>query len=139
MHDTVPVAVIQCTGDLAGELARLFLLELPMRDNIVEHLTTVDIFKQHVPVICGAHDIAHATDIGMVHEADNGRFTRSTNFLGAIGPFGLTLIAMLFERLSRDNFDGSLKPQKSEPTPRIEVYPGEGEGDRGKKKEKGRG
>lgn len=118
MHDTVPVAVIQRTGDLPGELARLFLLELPMRDNIVEHLTTVDVFKQHVPVICGAHDIPHATDVGMAHEADNGRFTRGPNFLGAISPFGLPLVAMLFERLSRDNFDGSLKPRVSS-TPRI--------------------
>lgn len=139
MHDTVPVAVIQSTGDLTGELARLLLFQLPMRDDIVEHLTAVHVFKQHVPMIAGAHDIAHTTNIRVADEADNGRFSRCPDFLGAIGPFGLTLAAMLFERLSRDNFDGSLKPQKSEPTPRIEVYPGEGEGDRGKKKEKGRG
>lgn len=108
MHDTVAMTVVESTRDLTGELACLFLLELAVRDDVVEHLTTINVFEQHVPMVGGAHDIAHATNVWMVNEADNGRFTRCPDLLGTIGPFGLALVAMLFKRLSRHDLDGSL-------------------------------
>ena len=45
MHNAVAMTVIQGTGDLAGEFARLFLFELSVRNDVVEHLTTIDVFE----------------------------------------------------------------------------------------------
>jgi hypothetical protein len=63
VDDAVPVAVIQRAGDLAGELAGLLLLQFAVRNDVVQHLTSIDIFKEHVPVVRGSHDISHPTNI----------------------------------------------------------------------------
>lgn len=108
MNNAVAMTVIQRAGDLSSELASLLFFEFAMRNNIVEHLATVDVFEQHVPMVGGAHDVAHATDVRMVHETDDGGFTGGSDFLGAIGPFRLARTAMLFKGLSWDDFDGRL-------------------------------
>jgi len=63
VDDAIPVTVVQRAGDLAGELAGLLLLQFPVRNDVVQHLTPVDVFKEHVPVVRGSHDISHPADI----------------------------------------------------------------------------
>lgn len=65
MDDAVSVTIVESTGDLSAELACLLLLEFAVGDDVVEHLTTVDILKQHVPVVVCTDDIAQATDMGV--------------------------------------------------------------------------
>lgn len=65
VNDTVSVAVVKGARDLTTKLAGLLLLELAVRNNVVEHLAAIYIFEQHVPVVIGADDIAHAADVGV--------------------------------------------------------------------------
>lgn len=81
VHDAIPMAVIQRTCNLAGKLSGLLLLQFPMGDDIIEHLTAVDEFEQHIPVIIGPDHISHATDIRMIDETDDGGLAGRPNFL----------------------------------------------------------
>lgn len=109
MHDAVPVTVIQGTGDLTSKFPGLLLLELAVRDDVVQHLASVDVFKQHIPVIGRADDIPHAADIRVVEEGNDGRFSRSPDFLGAIRSFGVSATAMFVDCLSRNNLHSNLE------------------------------
>jgi len=95
VDNAVAVAVVECTGNLATKLTRLLLLQATVRDDVVKHLTTVDVFKQHVPVVIGAHDISHTADVGVIDQSDNSGFTGGTHFFGMIGSFAILGIAML--------------------------------------------
>lgn len=66
MNDAVSVTIVQSTGDLTTKLPSLLLLELPVGDDIVKHLTAIDIFKQHVPVVVCSDDIAQAANVRVV-------------------------------------------------------------------------
>ena len=68
MYHRISVTVIQSTGDLATEFPCLFFLEPTMSNNIVEHLPTVDILEEHVPVIVGLLHIDHLANIRMVEK-----------------------------------------------------------------------
>jgi len=81
MHDAVTMTVVQRTGDLASEFSGLLLLQFAMRDDVVKHLTTIHVFKEHIPMVGSAHNIIHATDIWMIEKRYNSRFPRGTNFL----------------------------------------------------------
>jgi hypothetical protein len=41
----------------------LLLLQFAVRNDVVQHLTSIDIFKEHVPVVRGSHDISHPANI----------------------------------------------------------------------------
>lgn len=66
VDNAVPVTVIQGTGDLTTEFPSLFLLELSVGNDIVQHLAAVDIFKQHVPVVVCSDDIAQTAYIRVI-------------------------------------------------------------------------
>lgn len=108
MDDAVSVAVVERAGNLAGELAGLLLLETAVRDDIVEHLASIDKLKQHVPVVVCAHDISHATDVGVVEQADNGGFSGGSNLFGVVCSFAVGGALVLVLRLSRDDLNGDL-------------------------------
>jgi hypothetical protein len=108
MDDAVTMAVVECTGNLAGEFASLFFLETTVRDDVVEHLTTVYKLEQHVPVVVCPDDILHATDVGVVEQADNGGFSRGSDFLGVVGSLAVGSALVLVLRLSGNNLDGRL-------------------------------
>lgn len=57
VNNTVPMTVVQSAGYLPAELASLLLLQLAVGDDVVEHLATVDILEEHVPMIIGAYHI----------------------------------------------------------------------------------
>lgn len=66
MHDAVSMTIVQGTGDLTTKLSSLLLLELPVRDDIVKHLTAIYVFKQHVPMVICSDNIAQAANVRMV-------------------------------------------------------------------------
>ena len=57
MDYAVPVAIVECTGDLTAKLPRLFLLQLAMGYDVVKHLATIDELEEHVPMIVSSHHI----------------------------------------------------------------------------------
>lgn len=81
MDDAVSVTVVQSTGNLTTKLAGLLLLELAMRNNVVEHLAAVDILKEHIPMIVCANHISHAADVGVMEKGDNGSLASGSDLL----------------------------------------------------------
>lgn len=45
VDDAIAVTIVKSTRNLAGELPRKLLLQFTMRDDIVEHLAAIDVFK----------------------------------------------------------------------------------------------
>lgn len=66
VNNAVPVTIIQRARYLTTELPGLLLLKLTVGNNVVQHLPTVNVFEQHVPVVTRTHDIAHATNVWVV-------------------------------------------------------------------------
>lgn len=58
VDDAIPVAVVERTGDLAGEFACLLLLEFAVGDDIIKHLASIHKFEEHVPVVIGPDNIS---------------------------------------------------------------------------------
>lgn len=108
MYDAVPVTVIQCTGDLAGELAGLLLFQFAVRNDIVEHLAPVDIFEEHVPVVRGSHNISHPADVWVAGEADNGGLSSCSDFFRAVCSLRFATVAVFLGRESRDDLHSDL-------------------------------
>jgi len=108
VDDAVAVAVVQGTRNLAGELAGLLLLQSTVRDDIVEHLSSIYILEQHVPVVVGSNDISHATDIRMVQEANNGGLPCCSDLLRMVCALAVGLAVVLVRRQSGDDLDGDL-------------------------------
>ena len=105
----VAVAVVEGAGNLATKLARLLFLELAVRDDVVEHLATVDVLKEHVPVVICAHNITQAADVRVIEEGDYSCFAGGSNLLGLIGAlFVGSILVAVFGRTTRDNFTGNL-------------------------------
>ena len=108
MDNTVSMTVIQGTGNLARELASLLLLEAAVGDDVVQHLSSVDKLEEHVPVVVGAYDISHATNIRVVQQADNGGFAGGPDLLGMVGSFAVGSALVLVLGLSGHYLDGHL-------------------------------
>lgn len=58
-------------------------------------------------VVC-PHDVTHAADVRVVQQADNGRLSRSADFLGVVCSLTVGLTVVLVGRLPRNNLDGNL-------------------------------
>lgn len=84
VYNAVPVAIVEGTSNLTAELAGLLLLELPMGDDVVEHLAAVDIFEQHVPVVVGPDDVPHATHVRVVKQGDYCSLPRGADLLALL-------------------------------------------------------
>lgn len=55
-----------------------------MSDDIVEHLTTVDVFEDHVVMMLVSYDFSHSADVGVVEEERERSFTDCTDFFGCV-------------------------------------------------------
>jgi hypothetical protein len=108
MHDTVSVAVVQGTRDLASELASLLLLEATVRNDVVQHLPAVYVFEKHVPMVVCPNDIAHAADVGVVQQHDNGSLTCCPHLLRMVCALPVGLAVVLIRRLAGYDLDGNL-------------------------------
>ncbi|KAI7498668.1 protein kinase [Hortaea werneckii] len=104
MNDAIPVAIIECTCNLAPEFAGLLLFQPAVTDDVVQHLSTVDILKEHVPVVVGSYDIAHTTDVRMVDKRHNGCLACGSDLFAVICPLALGLCTVLaLATLSRND------------------------------------
>lgn len=81
MYYTVPVAVIERACNLSTKLPGLLFLQPAVRDDVVKHLASVDVLEQHIPVIIGADNVSHRTDVRMVEQCNNSRFPCSPYLL----------------------------------------------------------
>ena len=84
MHNAVAMAVVDGACYLPGKLAGLLLLELAVRDDIIQHLATIDIFKEHIPVPSCAQVVPQPTDVLVIEEAHDRRFSRIAVFSGRV-------------------------------------------------------
>lgn len=66
-----------------------------MRDYIVQHLPTIDILEEHIPVISCAHYISHRTYVWVIQECDNRRLSCRSNLLRMISPLPICLALMV--------------------------------------------
>lgn len=66
VNNAVAVAIVESACDLASKLASLLLLQPSMRDDVIQHLATIDVFAKHVPVVVRPDDIAHPADVRMI-------------------------------------------------------------------------
>jgi hypothetical protein len=82
-----------------------------MGDDVVEHLSAVDIFEKHVPMVVGPHDVLHTADIRMMEEGNYRCLARGSDLFGTIGPFSLSGTTVFLSRVSGDNLHGGLYTQ----------------------------
>jgi hypothetical protein len=97
VDDAISVAIVEGTCNLPTELAGLLLLQLSVRDDVVQHLAPVDKLEQHVPVVVGPDDVFQAADMRVVKECHDGSLSCSSNLLGLVCPLlvGSTVVAIV--------------------------------------------
>ena len=66
MYHIVEVTIHQRAPYLPCELPRNTLAQTTMANDIVQHLTAIDILRNHVIVVLMDYHLAHSTDIRMV-------------------------------------------------------------------------
>ena len=111
MDDVVLVAVVEGASDLPCKLAGYALAQSTMADDVIEHLASVDILKDHVVVMLMDDHFTHAADVGVVEQQGEGGLAESADFLGGV-------LGGLFDRGgvdwgrrragSREDLDGKL-------------------------------
>lgn len=68
VNDAVPMAVLERTTDLSCEFSGCPLAKTSMADDVVEHLSTVDVFKDHIIVVRMNDHLSHTADVRMVQQ-----------------------------------------------------------------------
>ena len=66
MYDVVLVTILERAPDLASKLPCDSFPQATVADDIVQHLSAVDIFENHVVVVLMNDHLPHATDVGVV-------------------------------------------------------------------------
>jgi hypothetical protein len=78
------VQIIQRAANLSSKLPGDAFTESTMGDDVVEHLTAVDVFEDHVVVVLVCDEFAHAAYVGMVEEEGEGSFADGADFFGSV-------------------------------------------------------
>jgi hypothetical protein len=66
MNDIIPMAILQSTPNLPSKLSRNSLSQPAMFDDIIEHVTTADVLKNHVVVVLVHENLVHAANMWMM-------------------------------------------------------------------------
>jgi hypothetical protein len=66
MNNTVQVAVFQRTPNLPRELPGHSLAEPPVADDVVQHLSSIHVLKDHIVVMLVNDHLSHSTDIRVI-------------------------------------------------------------------------
>jgi len=66
MYNTVQMAVFQRTPNLSRELPGHSLAEPSVTDDVVQHLSSVHVFKDHIVVVLVNDHFSHSTDIRVI-------------------------------------------------------------------------
>ncbi len=116
MNNVIAMAVVQGTSYLASKLARDSFPQTTVANNVIKHLTTVDILKDHVVVVGMDNHLPHAAYIRVMEEHRERRFANGSNFLGGVFRglasngvrTGITAVLLCRGIDSGKNFDGEL-------------------------------
>ena len=68
MYDAIPMTILQRRADLPRELPRHAFSKSSMRDDVIEHLSAVDVLEDHVVVVRVDDQLAHAADVRVVEQ-----------------------------------------------------------------------
>lgn len=84
MNDIVEMTILQRTPNLPRKFSRDSFPQSTVTDDIVEHLTSIDILENHIIVMLVDYHLSHATYVGVIEKHRKGSFAKSTNLLGGI-------------------------------------------------------
>jgi len=84
MNDVVQMAILQSAPYLPRELPGDPFPQSTMADDVVEHLTTVNVFENHVVVVLVDNHFAHSADVGVIQEHGEGGLAEGSDFLGCV-------------------------------------------------------
>lgn len=68
MDDGVSVTVVKSRGDLASKFPSMLLFEFAMGNDIVEHLSSVDVLQDHVIMMRQDHNFVQADNVWMMKD-----------------------------------------------------------------------
>ena len=68
VYDVVLMAVFERASDLPRELPCYAFSQAAVVDDVVQHLTAVDVFKNHVIVVLVDDHLSHAADVGVMEK-----------------------------------------------------------------------
>jgi hypothetical protein len=78
------MTVFQRTPYLPRKLPGYSLAEASVADDVVQHLPSIHVFKDHVVVVLVNDHLSHSTDIRVVQKHGKGGFTKCPNLLGSV-------------------------------------------------------
>lgn len=107
VYHAVPMAIVEGAGDLSSKFPGLLLFETAVCNDVIEHLPTIDILEQHIPVVIRFLDIDHFADVRMMKQGHQSSLSGSSDFFRSVGTL-VFCIALLIQCLARDDLDGSL-------------------------------
>lgn len=81
MHNAVPVAVVQRTPNLPRELACHSFSQPPVADDVVQHLSPVDILGHHVIVVLVNDHLPHPADVRVMEQHRQRSLAQDTDLL----------------------------------------------------------
>jgi hypothetical protein len=84
MNDVVEMAILQRTPNLPRKLSRHPFPQSTMADDIVQHLTSIDVLENHIIVMLMDDHLSHAAYVGVIEKHGKASFTKSSNLLGGI-------------------------------------------------------
>ena len=84
MNDIVKMAILQRTPNLPRKFSRHPFPQSTVTDDIVQHLTSIDILENHIIVMLVDYHLSHATYVGVIEKHRKGGFAKSTDLLGGI-------------------------------------------------------
>lgn len=84
MNDVIEMAIFQCTPNLPRELSRNTFPQSTVTNDVVQHLTSIDILENHIIVVLVDYHFSHATYVGVIEKHGKCGFSKSSDLLGGI-------------------------------------------------------
>jgi formylmethanofuran dehydrogenase subunit E-like metal-binding protein len=66
VNNVIPMTIVQGAADLSGKFPRNTFSQSSMANDEIEHLSAIDILKDHVVVMLMHNHFAHAADVRVV-------------------------------------------------------------------------
>lgn len=81
MDDIVEMTIHESTTNLPSEFSSDTFSQTAMADDIVQHLTAVDVFKDHIVMVLMDDHLSHTADVRMVKKHGESGFSKGPYFL----------------------------------------------------------
>jgi hypothetical protein len=65
MHNRIAMTIVKGTQDLSGKFSCVLFSQFAMTDDIIQHLSTVDILKEEIEMSLSDYDVPHSTNVWM--------------------------------------------------------------------------